>query len=203
MGDLVAKKFDDFGTLYEYVKKNARRSAITATKNVTRRIKDDMYKQALRNLEIYYSNYDPDVYDRTYNLKNAIRSHYKDDSHYKDNSSESKISIEVGIIYDEANLANYASNSWYHQSGDKWVSRDSDSFDWDGQANGTPSPEWILDNFLHGIHPRTTKGYSYAPITDPKSQIQLMEEFINNEIPKKVDAYMNQELIREFTRRMA
>lgn len=193
----MAKKFDDFGKLYEYVKQNARRSAVTATKNVTKKIKDDMYKQALRNLEIYYSNYDPDVYDRTYNLQNAIR------SHYQDSSTKEKISIEVGIVYDANNLNTYSSNSWYHQNGDTWVSRNDESFDWNSQANGTPSPEWILDNFLHGIHPRTTTGYSYAPITDPKSQIQLMEEFINNEIPKKIDTYMNQELLREFTRRMA
>ena len=46
----MAKKFDDFGKLYAYVMKNAKRSAITATKNVTRRIKDDMYKKALENL---------------------------------------------------------------------------------------------------------------------------------------------------------
>ena len=193
----MAKKFDDFGKLYAYVMKNAKRSATTATKNVTRRIKDDMYKKALENLNIYYANYDPDVYERTYNLKNAIR------SYYQDNSTDSKISIEVGVVYDEANLAAYASNSWYHQNGESWVSRDSTSFDWESQSNGTPSPEWILDNFLHGIHPRTTTGYSYAPVTDPKSQIQLMEEFIDNEIPKKVETYMNQALLREFTRRMA
>ena len=193
----MAKKFDDFGKLYKYVMKNAQRSAITASKNVARKIKNDIYNQALKNLEIYYANYDPDVYERTYNLKNAIRSHYQDDS------TDTKISIEVGVIYDENNLRAYASNSWYHQNGESWVSRDSTSFDWESQSNGTPSPEWILDNFLHGIHPRTTTGYSYAPVTDPKSQIQLMEEFIDNEIPKKIDEYMNQELLREFTRRMA
>ena len=62
----MAKKFDDFGKLYAYVMKNAKRSAITATKNVTRRIKDDMYKKALENVIEFKKKIEDKIIDKEY-----------------------------------------------------------------------------------------------------------------------------------------
>lgn len=190
-------KSNDFGEIYSNVMKNAKRAAISAAKTSAKKVAKDMEKKALDNLQIYYDNYDPDVYERTYNLKNAIR------PYYRDSSNDKTVSIEIGIIYDASYLSAYTSNSWFHQGGGEWISRNDAGFDWQGQGNGMPDPEWILDNFLHGIHPRTTKGYAYAPVQDSKSQIQMMNEFIDNEVPKRIDAYMNAALIKEFTKRMA
>ncbi len=193
----MAKKYDDFSKVYKAVQRNAKMAAILAAKNTAKKIAKDMYKEALDGLKYYYSQYDPDVYDRTYNLKNAIRPYYKDQS---DNKT---VSIEIGIVYDALYLEAYYSNSPRHKSGDKWISRDDDRFDWDGGNNGIPDPEWILDNFLRGIHPKTTKGYFYAPVTDPKSQIQIMNDFIDNKVQDLMDKYMDAALLREFTRRMS
>lgn len=192
----MAKKYDNFSEVYKSVQKNAKRAAISAAKQTTKKIANDMHKEALKGLEFYYKNYDPDVYIRTYNLKNAIR------PHYEDTSSEKKISVEIGIVYDAAYLEAYRSNSWRHQSGNGWVSRDDDNFDWDSGNNGIPDPEWILDNFLRGIHPRTTVGYEYAPVQDSINQISIMNDFINNKVQVLMDKYMSQALLREFTKRM-
>ena len=192
----MAKKYDDFSKVYKAVQRNAKVAAVSAAKKIAQKIANDMHKEALNGLAYYYANYDPDVYERTYNLKNAIKPYYKDQSNNK------TVSIEIGVVYDASYLDSYVSNSWRHQSGDNWVSRNSNSFDWDSGNNGTPDPEWILDNFLNGIHPRTTKNYVYSPVKDPKSQIQIMEEFINNKVEVLMDKYMDAALLREFTRRM-
>lgn len=192
----MAKKYDDFSKVYKAVQRNAKVAAISAAKNTAKKIAKDMQKEALNGLAYYYSNYDPDVYDRTYNLKNAIR------PYYNDQSNDRTVSIEIGVVYDASYLEAYTSNSWRHQSGGDWISRNDSNFDWDSGNNGTPDPEWILNNFLHGIHPRTTKCYAYAPVTDPKSQIQIMNEFIDNKVQVLMDKYMNSAILREFTRRM-
>nr|DAL08559.1 MAG TPA_asm: hypothetical protein [Caudoviricetes sp.] len=190
-------KSNNFGEIYGAVMKNAKRAAVAATKNAAKKIAKDMEKEALNNLNKYYDSYDPDVYDRTYNLRNAIK------PYYSDNSNGSSVSIEIGIIYDASYLNAYSSNSWFHQGGGSWVSRNDSTFNWQGQGNGIPDPEWVLNNFLNGIHPRTTTGYAYAPVQDSKSQIQMMNEFIDNEVPKKIDAYMSAALLKDFTKRMA
>lgn len=192
----MAKKYDDFSKVYKAVQRNAKVAAVSAAKKTAQQIAKDMNKEALNGLAYYYANYDPDVYERTYNLKNAIK------PYYSDKSNDKTVSIEIGIVYDAAYLDSYVSNSWRHQSGDSWVSRNSNNFDWDSGNNGTPDPEWILDNFLNGIHPRTTKNYIYAPVKDPKSQIQIMNEFIDNKVEVLMDKYMDAALLREFTRRM-
>lgn len=192
----MAKRYDDFNKVYKAVKQNAKRAAISAAKQTTKRIANDMHKEALKGLEYYYKNYDPDVYERTYNLKNAIR------PYFKDTSTDKKINVEIGIVYDESYLETYKSKSWRHQSGNDWISREDDGFDWDSGNNGVPEPDWILENFLRGIHPRTTVGYAYAPVQDPKSQIQIMNDFINDKVQILMDEYMNTALLREFTKRM-
>ena len=192
----MAKKRDNFADVYKSVIRNAKRAAVSAAKQTAQKIARDMYKEALEGLAIYYENYDPDVYDRTYNLKNAIR------QHYEDKSTKNQVNIEIGIVYDASYLEAYRSNSPLHQSGNEWISRTSNSFDWDSGNNGMPDPEWILNNFLHGIHPRTTIGYAYAPVQDSVNQIGIMNLFIDKKVQNLMDKYMNQALIREFTRRM-
>ena len=192
----MANRHDNFADVYKAVIRNAKVAAVSAAKQTAQKIARDMHKEALDGLEIYYQNYDPDVYDRTYNLKNAIR------QHYNDKSTKNNVNIEIGIIYDASYLEAYRSNSPLHQSGNEWISRTSDNFDWDSSNNGTPDPEWILNNFLHGVHPRTTTGYAYSPIKDSVDQIGIMNRFIDKKVQKIMDRYMNQALIREFTKRM-
>jgi hypothetical protein len=192
----MAVKSNDLSVIFGNIMKSARAISIRVAKDTAKKIGKDLHKKALENIEIYYRNYDPDVYDRTYNLRNVVK------PYYKDTSSGQTVCIDVGVVYDSTCLEKYSSNSWYHQSGSEWVSRNDSNFDFEGQGNGVPDPEWIFENFWNGIHPRTTTSYEYAPIKDPKSQKQLMEEFIDNEVPEKVEKYMNDALIREFSKRV-
>ena len=192
----MAVKSNDLSVIFGNIMKSARAISIKVAKDTAKKIGKDLHKKALENIEIYYRNYDPDVYDRTYNLHNVVK------PYYKDTSSGQTVCVEVGVVYDSACLEKYRSNSWYHQSGSEWISRNDSNFDFEGQGNGIPDPEWIFENFWNGIHPRTTTGYEYTPVKDPKSQKQLMEEFIDNEVPKKVEKYMNDAIIREFSKRI-
>ena len=191
----MAKNTKDLSTIYNNIIKNSDKVVVSISKNVAQKAQKDIYNQAHKNLQVYYKNYVPVLYDRTDTLKNAIR------PYYRDNSTSSKINIEVGVVYDSSYLTGYYSNSKYHKTGDKWVSRFDENFNWDGDSNGAPDPEWILANFLNGIHPRVGADYMWNPVEDPRSQRELMQEFLKQEKSKLGD-YISQALLREFTKRV-
>lgn len=96
--------------------------------------------------------------------------------------------IMFAITYDASQFDDvYRSKSWYHKSGDKWKSRfDQDSqFKKDSQANGIPGSEWILDNYLMGVHPGYDRyGNNHGWIDDTSPQ-ETMTKFFEEELPKK------------------
>lgn len=51
---------------------NAERKIRTDLKNIGSRVKDDFIKQANEAVMLYYANYTPKVYQRTYNLMNNV-----------------------------------------------------------------------------------------------------------------------------------
>lgn len=189
----MAGSSQDINAIFEEIINDAQNIAVAAIKNASKQVQKDVYKKAEENLQIYYSNHSPKRYKRTNKLRRAILPYYADRSNSKN------IRIEIGVEYKSSALVGaYKSNSWYHQSGDAWISRDDDSFDFDSRSNGIPEPDWILNNFLEGIHPITnvvkmrdgSREYIYNPKRDPKSQAQLMEEFIDNELVPKIDGYV-------------
>jgi hypothetical protein len=173
----VAKKNKTFADIYKAVIKNAKTAAVAAAKQTAQKIEKDMYKRALDGLKNYYREYDPDVYDRTDYLKNAII------RVYEDKSTDSVVSIEIGIRYDESMLEDH-----YYSGSTKNPSY--------------PEPEWILNNFLDGIHPRTTTGYKYNPARYIATQTIEMNSFIENEVEDLMYKYMNDAILKEFTKRM-
>ena len=160
--------------------------ALEAVKDAAKKAQKDILKQSYRYMAKYYANYRPKVYKRTKNLHRAIT------PVFEDRSSAAGISIEVGVEYNSGLLKGYYCNSRFHQSGDVWkVVTDYSHVTGD---NGIPEPDWILDNFLEGVHPWAQ--------TDGESTNSLMEEFFDNELPKHISGYVQEALFAAITSRL-
>lgn len=170
-------------------------------RNVGQKVQIDMYNKANKTLEEYYADYSPKRYKRTYSLKRSIK------PYTKTISSGEFLELEVGIEYDPSRLEGiYESNSYYHQDGDSWISRYNDNFDNSGISNGIPESDWILNNFLEGLHPITTvnkttskngkitRKYTYSPYQGSTHPLKLMQEFVDREIESKIHDYVQEEL---------
>lgn len=162
--------------------------AVEAVKSAAKKTQNDIVKEAKNYLQKYYSNYPkPKVYKRTYRLKRAIT------PYWADRSGKNGISIEVGVQYNSSALKGaYRSNSKWHQSGDTWKSVAK------GQVlsadNGIPEPDWILNNFLEGIHPWAQD--------DRESTNSLMQEFFDNQLPNHIEQYVQEGLFNAITSRL-
>lgn len=95
-----------------------------------------------------------------------------------------KCVISFAVRYDSSKIKGvYRSNSWYHQGGDKWISRydNSGRFDFDSQNNGIPESGWILNNYLQGIHPGWINGEDRG-WTDSESTANTMKQFFEEDL---------------------
>lgn len=118
---------------------------------------EDIYKYAFNCLDRYYANYEPNVYDRTDNLGNAILPYAGPTKQTK-----KQISSTVGIQYDPTPLEGvyYGSKSYSPVDG-----------------------IWVLENYLKGVHPATNGGRTpetavYYEIVDAQSPYELMDEYL-------------------------
>jgi hypothetical protein len=168
--------------------KDCQAIAVEAVKNAASKTQKDILQEADNYLQQYYRNYTPKKYKRTRQLKNAIK------PVFEDKSGPNGISIEVGVEYNSGALKGYYSNSWYHQSGTHWISRDSGDFDFDSQNNGIPEPEWIMNNFLEGVHPWAQE--------DGESTNSLMKEFFDVQLSGRIEKYVQEELFAAIARRL-
>jgi uncharacterized protein (UPF0333 family) len=167
--------------------KDCQAIAVEAVKNAAKKTQKDILKEADNYLQRYYSNYTPKRYKRTRQLQNAIK------PVIEDHSTGASTSIEVGVEYDSSALKGaYRSNSRWHQSGGAWKSVvDYTDFSSD---NGIPEPEWIMGNFLEGIHPWAQ--------TDGESTNSLMEEFFDVQLAGRIEKYVQEELFAAITSRL-
>ena len=174
-------------TVFDAILKDCNAIATQAVKGAAKKVKDDIIKEANSYLQKYYNNYKPRVYKRRYNLQKAIT------PVFEDKSTKNGISIEVGVEYNSSNLKGcYKSNSRFHQSGDTWRSvTDYYKFSSD---NGIPEPEWIMENFLEGVHPSAQ--------TDSESTNSLMRNFFDMELPNRIEQYVQSELFDAITSRL-
>lgn len=168
--------------------KDCQNVAVEAVKNAASKTQKDILKEADDYLQKYYNNYKPKQYRRTYQLQKAIT------PIFEDRSASNGVSIEVGVEYNSGALKGYHSNSWYHQSGTNWIARNDGGFDFDSQNNGIPEPEWIMNNFLEGIHPWAQN--------DSESTNSLMEEFFDVQLAGRIEQYVQEELFAAITRRL-
>ena len=95
--------------------------------------------------------------------------------------------ISFALRYDSSTIKGaYKSNSWWHQSGDEWVSRfdEPNKFKFDSQANGIPDSGWILSNYLEGKHPGWFDGVDYG-WQDSEKPAETMKNFFEKELHEK------------------
>lgn len=161
--------------------------AVEAVKNAAKKTQDDIIKEADDYLQRYYSNYTPNRYKRQGKLRHAIL------PYWADKSGKNGVSIEVGVQYKSGALKGaYRSNSRWHQSGGAWktVTNYTDF----SADNGIPEPDWIMNNFLEGVHPWAQ--------TDGESTNSLMEEFFDVQLADRIEKYVQEELFTAITRRL-
>ena len=169
--------------------KDCQSVAVEAVKNAAKKTQTDIVREANNYLQQYYKNYTPKRYKRTYRLKRAIL------PYWADRSNKNKISIEIGVQYKSSALKGaYQSNSRFHKSGDNWISRFDDGFNFDKGDNGIPEPEWILENFLEGVHPWAQE--------DRTSTNSLMEDFFDTQLPDHIEQYVQEELFNVFVSKL-
>lgn len=166
--------------------------ALEAVKDAAHKGQEDIMKEAKNYLDDYYNSYSPRMYKRKYALKRAIM------PYWADRSNGNSVSITIGVQYNASALKGaYKSNSAYHQSGGSWkvvpdnVKRSSDLFSSDF---GTPDPNWILDNYLKGEH----GGY----YNDGQGTEEKMNRFFDNELPARIERYMQTALFSAIANRL-
>lgn len=181
---------DNIDDVFAAIINDCQTIAVEAVKNAAKKIQKDITKEAYRYLAKYYANYHPEIYKRTKSLHKAIT------PIFCDHSTSAGISIEVGVEYDSSLLKNiYKSNSYWHQTGDTWVSRFKDKgFNLDSGDNGIPDPGWILENFLEGQHGGVHE--------DSESTNSLMENFFDTQLQNKVQQYVQEELFNAISSKL-
>ena len=156
-------KTEGLNSAINKLRKNYKRVLNGAVKYATEEAKKDIYNHALTCLEEYYDNYLPTSYERSESLIYSFLPYTNIRQ-----SNDCIISI-VGIEYNAGLLGSYADIS-YSAS----------------KKYGTVNYEWVIDNYLDGIHP-VTNGYPkkkgtnevvYYEITDSKSPTEKMEEYL-------------------------
>ena len=146
--------------------KDYKKALTEAVEYASNRAVEDIWKYSLNCLEEYYANYSPTSYDRTDQLWHAFVP-YLEIENEKD-----KIITTVGVEYDASRLTTY-----------KVGSKDYGKRDVDQGKSIIPLNEWILNNYLAGIHPATDgsrnvgEAFYYENI-DPVSPTQKMYAYL-------------------------
>jgi hypothetical protein len=159
MAKSFEKQLDD---AIDEISKNFNKAAQKAVAVAAEKTTDVIYDKALSCLKEYYKSYRPTSYDRTNTL---VWSFVKD---FSVKPKGSKITCDMGIIYDPTRL---------------------DGFYWKNRGDGynsyqEPDSQWVIDNYLDGIHPTTTGGatmqygLNYAEERDEKSPEYRMKMFL-------------------------
>lgn len=181
---MAGKSIDD---AFAAILKDCKSVAVEAVKNAAKKTQTDIIREADNYLQKYYNNYQPKKYKRTYQLHKAIV------PVFEDKTQKGIISIEVGVEYDSSLLKGlYKSNSRFHQSGDIWKQVTDHSHV--TSDNGIPEPEWILENFLEGVHPWAQD--------DSESTNSLMEDFFDTQLASRIEQYVQEELFNAIVRRL-
>lgn len=100
-----------------------------AAQEATEKAKNDLYANAVSCLVAYYDDYNPTSYERTYSLIDSFVPYAKELQEVKDG-----FICAAGVIFDESKIQGIYSGSMTY---------------------GLTDAEWIISNFLAGIHPRT------------------------------------------------
>ena len=135
--------------------------------------KNDFMVKANNCLQEYYYNYDPSRYDRTEILQYAFL------PYLEIKNSAKKISGQVGIEYSAEMLERFIGEP------QRYIGRDGEiktrHVGYYGSSNYQPvDADWVIDNYLRGVHPATDGKFTYFEIYDSVSPSEKMEEFRKN-----------------------
>lgn len=169
--------------MFKQIQKNSEELAMGAMMSAANKAFELAQKEAKNCLKTYLSK-KPKIYRRINPspLERAIQY-----APPKLKEKGDSCSIEFGLRYDSARIKGaYKSNSWYHQSGGKWISRfdDPESFNFDGRDNGIPDSGWILSNYLQGKHPGWFNGEDRG-WQDSSKPAETMKNFFEKELKEK------------------
>ncbi len=192
---MAEKSVDD---VFAEILKDSRSIAVEVIESSAKKAQTDIMLKAYELLKKYYKNFGtPKQYKRTYQLRKSIVPIMEG----RTKKGSEDVSIRIGVEYDSAQLEGlYHSNSKFHQSGDKWVSRYDSDFSWDTGDNGIPEPDWILNNFLKGEHVWGSEPDQRKQ--DSESTNRLMKKFINKDIDIILNRYVRDALINALQRRL-
>lgn len=113
----------------EEVFKDYKNATKKAAQEATEKAKNDLYSNAVSCLVEYYNDYNPTSYDRTYSLIDSFVPYAKEVQEVEDGYI-----CTAGVVFDSSKI-----QGLYHGS----------------KTYGETDADWIIDNFLAGIHPRT------------------------------------------------
>lgn len=143
--------------------KDYKRAAKKAAKEATEKTKNDLHVHSLSCLLDYYDEYTPTSYNRSYNLWQCFVP-YSEVTEGKDT-----FECKAGIEYDATRLYDVYDGSNKYDAMDE------------------SRAQWIIDNYLAGIHPRTdgSKEVGGGNYEEEKFQGQFvpgvaMQSFIDN-----------------------
>ena len=168
--------------IFKEIEKDFVKLSKDAARSAANKAQEDIRQKADKFIDEYYQ-YKPKRYtQRKYALYKLVQKYYKEKEH------ANGITIEFGVEYDSSQIKGlHQSSSPFHQSGDKWISRDSSGFNWNGGDNGIPEAEWITNKFLAGEHPWAQ--------TDSQSSDEKMQDFFDAELDKLVEDYISSSLM--------
>lgn len=122
---------------------------------------EDVYKFSMSVLDRYYENYIPSIYDRTNSLWRATLP-IAEVHDYGDT-----IEGVFGVEYDADILESFAASSYYEAS----------------NKYGNVDGDWVIENYLLGIHPATNGSSDpdtvvYNPWQDARSPDQYLKKYL-------------------------
>ena len=150
-----------FAAAIDDLRKNYKQVLREAVQYATEEAQIDVHTRALTCLEEYYANYNPISYDPR---SKSLHKSFVPYMNIKTNNTQ--IISTVGVEYNSDILEAYAAASYYDAS----------------KKYGNVDGDWVIDNYLEGIHP-TTDGSSipgqavYIEVVDDKSPTDKMKDY--------------------------
>ena len=159
------------GTIDEIIDKiikNYEKNLKVAVESATQKVTEDIHKYSMTCLEQYYSSYQPNSYDRSGSLQQAILPYVP-----VIKQGDKVVTSEVGIEYHASALDGAYS----------------------GSKKYTPTDgAWVLDNYLQGIHPATNGGRttetSIYLMFQGSSPYEMMQKYLSTTVPALYQTYL-------------
>lgn len=156
--------------ILQELKKDYKNVLLRAVEQATNTACEDVYKFSMSVLDRYYENYMPSRYERTDSLHKAT----VPIAEVKDHGDV--VSATFGVKYDSEILEAFAAQSYFEASS-KY-----------GKVDG----DWVIMNYLMGIHPATNGSSDpntvvYTPWQDGRSPDEYLKRYLQIRKVKLVD----------------